>query len=201
MMRPFRPDRVPPILLSPESDAWLKAGGFDLEIGAGQGLHAIRYCQSHPERRLLAIERTKNKFNAFKQRWLNHPNLKNLLPLHADAISVISQYIEPGCLEHVFLLYPNPYPKNRHGNLRWHNSPFMAQLLSAMTASAELHLATNLRWYADEAILSMRSNWQMECIQDRQISSGMPPRTHFERKYLGRGEVCYDLVFARARMK
>lgn len=171
-------------------------GGYDLEIGAGQGLHAIRYCQAHPTRTLVAIERTHTKFARLQSRRARHPELYGLWPVQADALAVVAHFVQPAQLDRVFMLYPNPNAKPKHAHLRFHNSPFMGHLRLKMKPGAELHLATNLQWYADEAKAALTGNWGFQLLEERELHGPqVVPRTHFEKKYLVRGEHCYDLRF------
>ena len=61
-MRPFNSQAVP----KPPRPEFLDDIDWsiptDLELGSGAGLFAIRYSQMHPERQLIAIERTSEKF-------------------------------------------------------------------------------------------------------------------------------------------
>lgn len=171
----------------------LRKDSIDIEIGAGQGLHAINYCAKNPNRQLIAIEHTKNKFEKLNNRRQQHPNLKNLLTLHANAISIISHYVVDGCIDHVFILYPNPYPKNKQANLRWHNMPFMGLLKNKLKKNATLTMSTNIESYASEASKVMVSEWGFTIKQFR-IYNGLA-RTHFEKKYLALGHKCWNLVF------
>lgn len=171
------------------------SGPTDIEIGSGQGLHAIQYCTQNPYRRLIAIERTQNKFAAFSNRILRHPHLTNLVAVNADAVSWIQYSIPDRSVERMFLLYPNPYPKGKQRNLRWHQSPCMAMLKAKLTNDGRIYLATNLLWYADEAEGFMTSQWGFKLESRGAMNDVASARTHFERKYLLRGETCHDMVF------
>ncbi len=195
-MRAFRPEKQPRSSLS-QLPAEFQTGILDLEIGAGQGLHAIQYCLRHPERRLIALERTQAKFAAFRSRQMRHPGLDNLLALRSDAQAFASHFLPPLSLDKVFLLYPNPYPKARQANQRWHRSPFMGFLHTRMKEDGRLFLATNLRWYADEAEHWLAEAGLFRLLDRRELREGSLPRTHFEKKYLERGETCFDLVFEK----
>ena len=170
---------------------------IDLEIGAGQGLHAIHYSARHPERILLAVEKTHTRFASLLRRKQGHPEIKNLVTLHADAVAFVSHLIPDSVLDQVFLLYPNPYPKAKHANLRWHNRPFMALLLKKMKPGARLTLATNIETYANEAATAMVREWRLDLISHELVDPQMPPRTHFEKKYLMRDEKCWNLEFRK----
>lgn len=197
-MRPFNPDHIPRPALDPSALAWLnERDAFDLEIGAGAGLHAVQTALANPTRPLVAIERTEVKFNGLARRYAQHGAPENLCPLRGDAVAFVTHFVRPAQLARVYLLYPNPYPKSRQSNLRWYNSPFMAHLREKMATDAHLRLATNLKWYADQARELLPAHFGFRLESERTLGSGDPPRTHFEKKYLARGETCFDLVFAR----
>jgi hypothetical protein len=42
----------------------------------------------------------------------------------------------------------------------------------------------------------MEREWGMSLVEEGFVSH--PPRTHFEKKYLERGEACWNLVFEKA---
>lgn len=194
-MRAFDPSRLP----RPQIEFNLLGlpihHHLDLEIGAGQGLHSIQYCRTHPIRHLLAIERTHQRFAKLQQRKDHHPEIDNLSVFHADAVAFVTHYLPVKSLDKVFLLYPNPYPKNSQANLRWHKSPFIHQLKLKMKPGAVLELATNIESYAREARTDFVEIWGMPLIEEREVQVSAPPRTHFEKKYLLRGERCWNLIF------
>lgn len=192
-MRAFNAQNLPPTGLAFDFASLDLSKPIDLEIGAGQGMHAIRYCKAHPERILLAVERTHVRFHGLEQRRQAHAQLQNLLPLHADAVNFVHHHIPEDALQRIFLLYPNPYPKPKQANLRWYNRPFLSTLLNKLAPQGELILATNLEWYAREALARLQVTWGMNPIEFAPIPPTVEPRTHFEKKYLERGETCWHL--------
>ncbi len=173
----------------------------DLEIGCGAGLHPIQYALANPERRIVAIEHTHTRFGLFAGRLKHHPQATNLVAIHDDAIAWVTHRVPEGSLSRVFLLYPNPYPKPKHLNKRWYAMPFMGELLASLMPGGTLTLATNEGFYAEEARQWMTGEWGTALVEDRvlRVPAGEKTggRTHFERKYLARGEACYDLVFQK----
>jgi tRNA (guanine-N7-)-methyltransferase len=196
-LREFDPTLVPePLSLAIFPDG---KGPVDLEIGCGAGFHPIRYAQEHSERTLIAIERTHARFARFQSRLAGHPHLTNILAIQDDAIRWVTHRVPPGSLDRIFLLYPNPYPKSGQQNKRWHSMPFMGRLLHCLAAGGTLTLATNMASYAEEARQMMQDVWGVCLVQDRRFTADerSPDKasTHFERKYLQRGEQCTELVF------
>lgn len=192
-MRAFDPTRVPLCLASPWSDSPLPT---DLELGAGSGLHAIRRAQLHPDRRLIAIERT-TKAKRMQRRHSHHAELMNLITLRADAIHWVCHQVPLEAIENCYLLYPNPYPKGRQRNLRWHNMPFMGFLLTRLKAHGRLIMASNSWPYISEAKDTMTQTWGMDLEEERLLEKSEIPRTHFEKKYLSRGHSCWNLIFTK----
>ena len=179
-------------------------GPIDLEIGCGVGLHPIQYAHAEPHRTLIAIERTKERFSRFARRLENHPQITNVVAICDDAISWIVHRVPEGVISRLFLLYPNPYPKAKQANKRFHHMPFMAHLLRCLVPGGTVHLATNEAFYAEEAKDAFTTTWGCVLKSDRELTAASfadcPTRTHFEAKYLARGHVCYDLVFQKGRV-
>ena len=162
-----------------------------LEIGAGVGLHALTFARSHPDAQVFAIERTAEKFQKFQHSHLSEPS-PNLAPVHADAIPWVVHALPPVCLRQVFILYPNPEPKNPAQ--RWFNMPFMQFLLSRMQPNATLTLASNITEYLDEAEQQLIHIWQLPYVRSSVTSER---RTHFEVKYMERGEPCGQIIVTK----
>ncbi len=190
-MRQFKPEK----LFKPRDFVQPKlSSNCYLEIGAGRGLHAIQFAQTNPDKQLIAIERTRVKFEDFAKRCAQQP-LDNLTPVHADAIPWVVHALPPESLDGVFLLYPNPEPKS--ASQRWLNMPFFEFLLSRMKPGAKVTLATNIHDYFTEAIEQAKQLWQLP-FEDFEVDKNSK-RTHFEIKYLARDETCYQLDITKPK--
>lgn len=163
-----------------------------LEIGAGMGKHALGFAAAQPHKRLFAIERTAAKFKAFAAR-AQAAKLANLAPIHADALPWVVHALPAACLSEAFILYPNPEPKNPAQ--RWFNMPFFEFLLSRLQPGATLTMASNVMAYVDEAEAQLLHQWRLPYV--RETVANDSSRTHFEVKYLARGEVCQQLVVTK----
>lgn len=205
-VREFRAARVPvPANLETRlaglrlAAAVARGGPVDLEIGCGVGWHPIRYARENPNRTLVAIERTAEKFAKFRERLGRHPELTNLVAVHADAVAWVTHFAPKATFERVFVLYPNPNPKNP--SARWVRMPFFGELLSRVKPGGEIEFRTNVAEYAAEVGAFAREEWKLRIAEERRLEpSAVAPesaRTHFERKYLARGETCFALRFTR----
>ncbi len=196
-IRPFQKSRVPapngPLRFEkPEARA------LCIEIGCGTGYHSIQFSQNNPDSYLVAIERTREKFQKFWRRYLNHAQPGNLRPVHEDAVSWITHFVGLEWVDEYFILYPNPYPKKSQANKRWVYMPFMKQLLMTLKKQGRITLATNERYYFEESLEGFQKIWGLDVIEASEIDPQASGRTHFERKYLKRGERCYNLILQKA---
>ena len=160
-----------------------------VEIGAGKGKHALLFSAQHPEFKLIAIERTREKFLAMQKQHQIEAQT-NLLPMHADAIPWVVHALYPKQVQQIFILYPNPEPHNPAQ--RWLNMPFFEFLLSRLAEQGTITLASNIPEYIDEAEQQLQNVWQLP--YEKQVIAKDSARTHFEIKYLERDELCQQLV-------
>ncbi len=163
-----------------------------VEIGAGKGKHALLFSANHPEFQLIAVERTCEKFVAMqKQHQLEGQN--NLTPIHADALPWVVHALHPAQVQQFFILYPNPEPHNPAQ--RWLNMPFFEFLLSRLQPGGQITLASNIPEYIEEAQQQLIDVWKLPFVKERIAETSA--RTHFEIKYLERGELCQQLIITK----
>ena len=163
-----------------------------VEIGAGKGKHALLFSAQHPEYSLIAIERTREKFLAM-QKQHQIEGQANLTPMHADALPWVVHALYPHQVQHFFILYPNPEPHNPAQ--RWLNMPFFEFLISRLQCTGTITLASNIPAYIDEAEQQLKTLWKLP--YQREVIAQDSARTHFEVKYLQRGELCQQLIISK----
>ncbi|MFN8369910.1 MAG: hypothetical protein U0T83_04695 [Bacteriovoracaceae bacterium] len=100
-------------------------------------------------------------------------------------------------VDRYIMLYPNPYPKSKQQNKRFHCMPFMEVIRKTLKPGGEIIMATNEEFYAKEALDWMNSYWGFDLIRDEILRNGDTPRTHFEKKYLLSNQKCFNLVWQK----
>ena len=163
-----------------------------VEIGAGKGKHALLFTANHPEKKLIAVERTREKFVAM-QKQHSLEGQQNLQLVHADALPWVVHALQPQQVEQFFILYPNPEPHNPAQ--RWLNMPFFEFLISRLQVGGQITLASNIPEYIEEAQQQLIEVWKLPFVKERIADSSA--RTHFEIKYLERGELCQQLIITK----
>lgn len=163
-----------------------------VEIGAGKGKHALLFSGQNPDHQLIAIERTREKFLAM-QKQHHIEGQSNLTPIHADALPWVVHALFPSQVEQFFILYPNPEPHNPAQ--RWLNMPFFEFLLSRLQPGGQITLASNIPEYIEEAEQQLLNVWKLPFL--KQVVASDSARTHFEIKYLERGELCQQFIISK----
>lgn len=163
-----------------------------VEIGAGKGKHALLFSGTHPELQLIAVERTREKFLAMQKQHAieGQPNLSTV---HADALPWVVHALQPAQVQQFFILYPNPEPHNPAQ--RWLNMPFFEFLLSRLQPGGRITLASNIPEYIEEAQQQLIEVWKLPFVKEKIAATSA--RTHFEIKYLERGELCQQLLITK----
>ncbi len=176
-----------------------RPGPLVVEIGCGVGLHPIRYASEFPEKNLIAIERTGEKFARFAGRLDHHPSLHaRLAAVHADAIHFLDRELPNASIDEAWILYPNPEIKK--ASQRWFQMPFTARLLELMKPGGRLFFATNIESYANE-VRELAPSFGLVSELDLKVSKETHPdfktRTHFEKKYFERGETLHSFEYIK----
>ena len=189
-----------------------KPEGFDLiaeqikfplsiEIGSGTGLFAIEYALNNPQKCIFAIEKTSEKYRKFLSNFNKARCPQNLIVVHGNAVAWLAHLNLVSRVDEVFILYPNPYPKAKQANKRFYNMSFMGHIKELLRPGGEIIFRTNLQWVANEILASMTIFWRFAAKSSELITSPRSCSTAFEKKYLVRGEVCYELVFVKGDQK
>jgi tRNA G46 methylase TrmB len=180
---------------------------LELEIGCGVGWHslkrAISLSQARERKRgLIAIERTREKFEAFARRWTRHTpeQTAHLTAIQADARLWCAREIHSPILDQVWILYPNPEQGRPQRN--WLREPFFSHLSQVVKPKGRLTLATNSETYfrdAQEALQLWKHVWKIDSQKSWSQATHVDfsPRTHFEKKYFERGEHLFELELER----
>ncbi len=142
---------------------------------------------------MLAIELHRPGLAALLQA-LEAEGPPNVRVAEADALAVLDA-LEPGSVQHIRVLFPDPWPKRRHVARRIVDRTFVGCCAALLEVGGELHLATDWADYADH----MRSMVATESRLAPVADAGRPDRpiTAYERRGLAAGRSITDLVYRR----
>jgi tRNA (guanine-N7-)-methyltransferase len=155
-----------------------------LEIGAGNGEHAVWQAAQNPSVGIIAVEPFMNGVANLVAE-VHERGLKNVRVL-ADDARLLLERLEPGAINRTFILFPDPWPKRRHWRRRIICMDVLDQLAAAMPAGAELRVGTDHEDYLVWMLRVLRSHpkfiWQAESADDWRNRPKDWPETRFEEK-------------------
>lgn len=170
-----------------------------LEIGFGAGEHAIAQAARYPDIGLIACEPFINGVAALLSK-IEESGVSNLSVTSADARDVMD-VLPAGSIGRAFLLYPDPWPKNRHHKRRFVNPAQLDMLARVMATGAQLRVATDIEDYVRHTLEAMhcdqRFRWLAERPQDWREPWSDWPGTRYEAKALREGRRPHYLTFER----
>lgn len=171
-----------------------------LEIGFGNGEHLAALAAAHPERDYLGIEVHRPGVGHLLMLAATG-NLTNLRASSHDAVEVLREQIEPGALDEVLVLFPDPWHKKRHHKRRLIQPPFVELVGSRLAAGGVLRLATDWEPYALQMLEVLDA--ARGTFANLSPTGDWVPRpderapTRFEKRGARLGHGVWDLAFRR----
>ncbi len=155
-----------------------------LEIGAGNGDHAIWQARQNPGVGLLAVEPFINGV-ASLTRNAQGLGLNNVRVLVDDARLLLA-CLKPNSIARTFILFPDPWPKRRHWPRRIICAEVLDQMAAAMLGGAELRIGTDHADYLTWMLRVLRRHpafrWEPAGADDWRRRPDDWPGTRFEAK-------------------
>src|SRR6185437_16026205 len=187
---PFDPSQL---FASRRAEVWL-------EIGFGGGEHLASQAAAHPEIGLIGCE----VFEGGIVKLLAEIERRALdnIRLLADDARLLLRILADASIGRAFILFPDPWPKQRHHKRRLVATETLDALSRVMRDGAELRLATDdrdyLLWMLQRAPVHRDFEWLVHGPDDWQRRPTDWPATRYEAKAVAAGR---SPVFLRLRRR
>lgn len=189
----------PPAVEDPRSLFAAPVNAVWLEIGCGSGEHLAAQAQAHPDVGLIGCEPFLNGMAALVSK-VHEQQLGNVRVHRGDALDVL-RWLPDGCLDRVFLLHPDPWPKWRHAKRRFVNPGPLALLAARMTPGAQLRIGTDhpvyMHWTLEQLLKCPNFAWTAESPADWTDRPDDWPITRYESKARQQGKPVWYFTFVR----
>lgn len=178
-----------PLFIKPEE---LKLVGETwLEIGFGGGEHLASQAARHPEINFIGCEPFLNGV-AKLVRQITKLRLENIGIFQDDARELLAA-LPPGGVSRVFILFPDPWPKNRHHKRRLISDETLSMLSRVMKPGAELFIATDDDSYKE---------WILACLlKSPDFQWTAKKRSDWENPFPGHSQTRYEAKALKAGRK
>jgi tRNA (guanine-N7-)-methyltransferase len=163
-----------------------------LEVGFGGGEHALAQIATHPDIGLIACEPFENGICSLLSRLVPegdeaHAPLPPNLLLWPDDARGLLRLLPDACLDRLFLLFPDPWPKARHAKRRFVHPALLPLLARVLRPGGQWHVATDDPTYQAWVSEVMAAQDYFRCPPPaKERPFGWPP-TRYEAKALREG--------------
>ena len=163
--------------------------GFDrplhFEIGFGGGEHMAERADMLPDHGFIGAEPFVNGV-AQALTHVRDRTLANVRIQHGDALEVLRR-VPDGALTMVYLLHPDPWPKNKHAKRRMMNDGPVRMIADKLKPGGEFRFGTDHAVYLRHALMVMRRftdefEWVAEGPASWQNRPSGWPETRYEHK-------------------
>ncbi len=139
-----------------------------LEIGFGMGETTAKIAALRAEDDFLAIEVHPPGVGALLK-LIGENQLTNLRLIRHDAVEVLEKMIAPNSLDGIHIYFADPWHKKRHHKRRLIQAEFVRLLASRLKPGTYLHLATDWHNYAEQMLLVLNAESDLENASTDQI--------------------------------
>jgi tRNA (guanine-N7-)-methyltransferase len=150
-----------------------------IEYCSGNGDWIVEQALKYPEKNWVAVEKLHNRV---KKIWAKRENngIKNLFIVCGEGEHVTAKYFADDSVEHVFVNFPDPWPKKKHAKYRIVNPNFAAEMRRILIEKGAVTLVTDDIPYSEQMI------WVMQ----REFDSRFP-EPYFVENYEQYGATSY----------
>jgi tRNA (guanine-N7-)-methyltransferase len=144
-----------------------------LEVGFGGGEHALAQIAAHPEAGLIACEVFENGICSLLSRVVPEGGeatapLPGNLRLWDDDARTLLRALPDACLDRLFLLFPDPWPKARHAKRRFVHPDMVRLVARVLKPGAQWRIASDDPTY---------QAWTAEVLAAQTLFDAPPPAT------------------------
>ena len=172
---------------------WLGPGApaLELDVGCHRGGFLIELARRQPGRNFLGIERQAGRCAGARKKAVRL-ELSNVHVMQAGAWQAFSM-LPDHCADCVHILFPDPWPKRRHGCRRLVQPAFLAEVRRVMKTGGLLQLITDDAPYARtmESQVAAAGCWRAREARPED------PCSEFEKRFLAGGHSLFRLCVAK----
>jgi len=162
-----------------------------VEIGFGNGEFLLDMASRNERGFCFGIEVSMTSILKAARKCLMR-RLPNVRLLCGDGSFLLREFFLPESVGRVYVNFPCPWPKKRHAKRRLVTPGFVCNLAHALKVKGAFELASDERWYIEDARTCLLGNPAFE-VGDVLVGESSSFRTKYEEKWISMGKSIYRL--------
>lgn len=167
---------------------------LDACCGVGQSTRLL--AKQHPNSLVIGIDKSAHRVNRnveehFPEDISGVDNYRIVRADLNDFYRLVASANWP--ISNHYILYPNPWPKSKHLQRRWHGSAVFPEIISL---GEQLILRSNWLLYLEEFLSAAIIAGKNGTITELTLTDDQTPMTPFEAKFFASNQQCWQLVIS-----
>lgn len=167
------------------------SGDIILDACCGVGQSTRLLAKQNPDALVIGVDKSANRLdrNIDEHLGVDLTGVENYQLIRADLndfYRLVNQ--ADWFIQRHFILYPNPWPKSKHLQRRWHGSAVFPQIIQT---GKRIELRSNWRLYLEEFLAASQIAGRSGSISELTVKQ---PLTPFEAKFTASGQPCWQLI-------
>jgi len=167
----------------------------DVEIGSGKGKFLNELATVHPERNILAVERSAKYHRLCCDRAARR-GLENVRLIRTTGEDLLFRLLTDGSVQTFLVLFSDPWPKKRHHKRRFFKPENIAAIQRTLTPGGRLLVKSDHDEYAAVIAEVLGAASGFTKIDPEKAFADLP-KTGFEEKYLVEGRTIHRFALEK----
>ena len=178
---PAEGETLDPAALFADPAADIRPTDFRMEIGFGTGEHLAEQARRHPEIGFIGCEPFVNGVAALVAK-LTETDIANVR-IFDDDVRLLLPRLPDGCLERLYLLFADPWPKSRHHRRRITVDANLAEFARLLADGGKLVFASDHHGFAAWSLANMLARPEFQWTARRAADWRTQPEGWVETRY------------------
>ncbi|OGV37769.1 MAG: hypothetical protein A2020_05245 [Lentisphaerae bacterium GWF2_45_14] len=155
---------------------------IELDLGCGKGAFSTALARKYPETMVFSVDVMIGRLRKLVKR-KNRENIANMFLLRGEASFFVTIMLPDSSVDRLHILFPDPWPKNKHRGNRLVSSEFLGQIHRVLKDGGVFHFATDDDSYY-KSVTSIVGPSGIFREEPSAISDLSDIKTDFERRWL-----------------
>ncbi len=165
----------------------------EIEIGFGKCGFLIGVARACPAVNFLGIEMSRKYYRKGIKK-IQRTDLKNVKLLWGEAFHLFKRYIAHRSVAHIYVNFPDPWPKKRHAKRRLLTGEFLDVAADTLLPGGCLEIATDVETYMADTLKTLQGHERYRCVYsltNAELDNQRQFCSDYETGFLEEGKTLY----------